>query len=274
MSSHSIKVACAVVLGFLIITVLENLTPEINEIEISLASNTASEFGLKIALLSDLHIGVDSQSLKDIAMLWQEVLQTSPDVIMLAGDYVNNGGAATDFSRHREEVAAILGATDNIPVIAVLGNHEEWSEPHLWAKAFHNAGIQLLENDVMELAQLSLCVRGFSDAFTGQFEYVDYPSACDGRIKVSLTHDPAGAFHSDVNGLVLAGHTHCGQIRLPFVGPVYVPSDAPAEAHCGLYSDDQRQVFVSSGIGTSVIPLRFLAQSQWDFITIIKKGKD
>lgn len=274
MRSHSIKVACAVVLGFLIITVLENLTPEINEIEISLAGNAASEFALKIALLSDLHIGADSQSLKDIAMLWQEVLQTSPDVIMLAGDYVNNGGAATDFSRHREEVAAILGATDNIPVIAVLGNHEEWSEPHLWAKAFHNAGIQLLENDVMELPQLSLCVRGFSDAFTGQFEYVDYPSACDGRIKVSLTHDPAGAFHSDVTGLVLAGHTHCGQIRLPFIGPVYVPSDAPAKAHCGLYSDDQRQVFVSSGIGTSVIPLRFLAQSQWDLITIINEGKD
>jgi uncharacterized protein len=266
--SHSIKVACAVVLGFLIITVLENLTPEINEIEISLAGNTASEFELKIALLSDLHIGADSQSLKDIAMLWQEVLQTSPDVIMLAGDYVNNGGAATDFSRHREEVAAILGATDNIPVIAVLGNHEEWSEPHLWAKAFHNAGIQVLENDVMELAQLSLCVRGFSDAFTGQFEYVDYPSACDGRIKVSLTHDPAGAFHSGVSGLVLAGHTHCGQIRLPLLGPLYVPSDAPKRGHCGLYIDGQRQVFVSSGVGTSVLPIRFLAQAQWDLITL------
>ena len=47
-----------------------------------------------------------------------------------------------------------------------------------------------------------------------------------------------------------------------------MPSDAPAKAHCGLYSDDQRQVFVSSGIGTSVMPLRFLAQSQWDLITI------
>ena len=272
MSSHYVKAASVVILGLLVVTAIGNLTPEINNVEISLAGDMTAESELKIALLSDLHIGADSQSVKDMAMLWQEVLQTSPDVIMLAGDYVNNGGGATDFSRHREEVAAILGATDNIPIIAVLGNHEEWSEPHLWAKAFHNAGIQVLENDVMELPQLSLCVRGFSDAFTGQFDYVDYPSACDGKIKVSLTHDPAGAFHPDVTGLVLAGHTHCGQLRLPFIGPVYVPSDAPAKAHCGLYSDDQRQVFVSSGIGTSVIPLRFLAQSQWDFITITKKA--
>jgi len=48
----------------------------------------------------------------------------------------------------------------------------------------------------------------------------------------------------------------------------YVPSDAPTEAHCGLYSDDQRQVFVSSGVGTRVIPFRFLAQSQWNLITL------
>ena len=118
------------------------------------------------------------------------------------------------------------------------------------------------------MANLNLCVRGFSDAFTDQFSYLDFPEACEDSVKISLTHDPAGAFDAAVTGLVLAGHTHCGQIRLPFIGPLYVPSTAPSSAHCGLYEDDQRQVFVSSGVGTSVLPIRFLAQAQWDLITI------
>jgi len=67
---------------------------------------------------------------------------------------------------------------------------------------------------------------------------------------------------------VLAGHTHCGQIRLPLLGALYVPSDAPKRGHCGLYIDGQRQIFVSSGVGTSVLPIRFLAQAQWDLITL------
>ena len=114
---------------------------------------------------------------------------------------------------------------------------------------------------------LNLCIRGFEDKFSHAFEYIDFPESCADKLKISFTHDPAGAFHKDVNGLVLVGHTHCGQINLPFIGPIYMPSQSPEEAQCGLYKEKQRQVFVSSGVGTSVLPIRIMTQSQWDLIT-------
>jgi hypothetical protein len=109
---------------------------------------------------------------------------------------------------------------------------------------------------------------GFRGKFTERCRYVDYPEDCQSLQKLSITHDPAGAFNEHVTGLVIAGHTHCGQISLPFIGPLWVPSDAPALAHCGLYEDSKRSVFVTSGVGTSVLPLRFGAQSQWDELNI------
>ena len=65
-----------------------------------------------------------------------------------------------------------------------------------------------------------------------------------------------GHFDARVKGLVLAGHTHCGQINLPFLGPLWVPTDAPKSAHCGLYQDEQRQVYVSSGARHQYVALQ------------------
>lgn len=246
----------------------DDLVPKINRIELSSIDRKVNDGNLRIALLSDLHIVNNPQSLRNIATLWEDVVAAAPDIIMLAGDYVNNGGAGEDITLHRQAVAKVLGRTEGIPIVAVLGNHEQWSNSMLWAQAFDDAGIVVLENQVVVMADLNLCVRGFSDAFTQQFSYLNFPEACEGRVMVSLTHDPAAAFDDRIFGLVLAGHTHCGQIRLPLLGALYVPSDAPKLAHCGLYEDGQRQVFVSSGVGTSVLPIRFLAQAQWDLITL------
>ena len=81
-------------------------------------------------------------------------------------------------------------------------------------------------------------------------------------------HDSAEAFNPSVRGLILAGHKHCGQISTPFEEPICMPSKAPREAYCGLHQDEQRQVYVSSGLGTSILPFRFNAQASWDLITI------
>ena len=125
----------------------------------------------------------------------------------------------------------------------------------------------MLTNEIEILEDLNLCVRGFDDQFSRALSYVDFPESCNKKIKINLTHDPAGAFHPKVRGLVLAGHTHCGQIRLPLIGPIFTPTEAPAEAQCGLYEDQQRQVFVGSGVGNSLLPIRIRTQSQWDLIT-------
>ena len=172
-----------------------------------------------------------------------------------------------DVDAHRRAIAEILGESKHIPVVAVLGNHETWSSPLLWSSAFRQAGISVLENQIYESDVANMCIRGLGDYFTKQFRYVDFPASCADKLNITLTHDPAGAFEPGVVGLIFAGHTHCGQVRLPFFGAPYVPTSAPKGAHCGLYSDAHRQLFVSAGVGTSVVPLRFLAQAQWDLIT-------
>ena len=268
MKSLYLKTIPLVFFLLLIATVVDDLAPKINRIELSSTNRNVNDGQLRIALASDLHIANNSESLSNIAALWEEVVAEAPDIIMLAGDYVSHVEAGNDLALHRGAIASVLGRTEGIPVLAVLGNHEQWSDSSLWAQAFGEVGIVVLENQVKVMAGLNLCVRGFGDAFTGKFSYLDFPESCDGRVKVSLTHDPAGAFDPQVSGLVLAGHTHCGQIRLPLLGPLYVPSDAPKSAHCGLYVDGQRQVFVSSGVGTSLLPIRFLAKAQWDLITL------
>ena len=106
------------------------------------------------------------------------------------------------------------------------------------------------------------------DFYTNRFMYIPFPEKCKEMVKITLTHDPAGAFHKDVTGLVISGHTHCGQIRFPLIGSLWVPTEAPSKAHCGLYKDSQRTVFTTSGIGTALLPLRIGTQAQWDFLTI------
>ena len=245
-----------------------SLITKINKVQILIPGDGIDPKVLRVALLSDLHIGDDESSFQELEKIWLEVLAEQPDVIMLAGDYINNGRKNRDIAQQRARIAKILSRSGDIPVIAVLGNHDEWSTPALWSLDFRAAGIVVLENQVMEIGRLNLCVRGFGDEFTRNFRYLDFPTNCNGKLQLSITHDPAAAFHPQVKGLVLAGHTHCGQIALPLLGPIYVPSDAPKKSQCGLYEDSQRQIFVSSGIGTSIFPIRFFAQSQWDLLTI------
>jgi predicted MPP superfamily phosphohydrolase len=233
-----------------------------------LVTDSESHETLRVALLSDLHVKNSPDAIADLAELWSEMIEQTPEIILLAGDYIDDGASNQDIASIGPAVANVLRHSNNIPVVAVLGNHDHWSGADAWTRYLSEAGVIVLENEIVILEVIGACIRGFGDAFTDHFRYVDFPPVCDGMLKISLMHDPAGAFSQQVTGLVLAGHTHCGQISIPFLGALYVPTQAPKEALCGLYKDEQRQVFVSSGVGTSVIPFRLNTQSEWDLITI------
>ena len=245
-----------------------SIQPRINVESLYLLTDAGSDKTLRVALLSDLHVKRSPTAIAKLSELWSEVIEQTPDIILLGGDYINDGASNQDIPSIGPAIANIFRVSGDIPVVAVLGNHDHWSGAESWTEYLSEAGVTVLENETVVLDAIGTCIRGFGDAFTDHFEYVDFPGTCADRLKITLTHDPAGAFNPKVGGLVLAGHTHCGQISIPFLGPLYVPTKAPKEAHCGLYKDEQRQVFVSAGIGTSVIPLRFNAKASWDLITI------
>ena len=228
------------------------------------------ETPLKVAVISDLHVDDSPENYSALRLVVADVLESQPDFILLLGDYTQHPDSISSLSQHADRVGERLGELSRIPTIAVLGNYENWSAPGLWAHSLTANGIRVLRNEVamIESGNQSACFRGLGDAFTGQLRYVDFPAECRELPKITLTHDPAGAFHPDVQGVVFAGHTHCGQIRLPIIGSPWIPSDAPDDATCGLYEDVDRFLWVSSGVGTSILPVRLGAQSQWDLIEI------
>jgi hypothetical protein len=228
----------------------------------------ATEAPLKLAVISDLHAEDSQASYDKIQLLVDQVAESQPDFILLLGDYTQHPDSINSLSQHASAVGKLLSGFTHIPTVAVLGNYENWSSPGLWSHALTDNGIKVLRNETVLIGsgEQSVCFRGLGDAFTDQLRYVDFPTECRKLPKITLTHDPAGAFHPDVEGVVFAGHTHCGQIRLPIIGSPWIPSDAPDDATCGLYEDADRFLWVSSGVGTSILPIRLGAQSQWDLI--------
>ena len=149
----------------------------------------------------------------------------------------------------------------------MLGNHDNYSEREQWLRAFENSPIYLIENEVHKLGQ-DICLRGLGDFSSGYYTPITWPESCDKSTKITLTHDPYVAFLDNNDGIVLAGHAHCGQVKLPFIGTPWTPTKAPVEAQCGKFSDDHKILIVTGDLNTSIIPLRLGTQSHWNLITL------
>ena len=132
----------------------------------------------------------------------------------------------------------------------------------------------MLEHEVarLEVSNRLLCVRGIGDAFTGHHRETPVPQDYEVAGQLTLTHDPFAAIALKLDGLVLAGHTHCGQLRIPDFGPIWARSDAPKEAICGEYKEAGLTLWVTSELGESILPVRLFAPSSWDLLTIFQSG--
>ena len=259
------------VLGtYLYFSISQNLKTERNTVTISLSDSSIGSNSLSVAVIGDVHLPEGSKHLDAFEKLVLEIKSTQPDLVVFVGDYTSDPKAMDDMPSHRKNIINIMKLIEPVPRAVVLGNYESWSDAEEWISEFNRLGVDIMENQtsLIQTVKGNVCIRGLGDKFTNRYDYVDYPEECENIPKFTITHDPAGAFNARVKGLVIAGHTHCGQISLPFIGPLWVPSDAPSDAHCGLYEDSQRTVFVTSGVGTTILPLRFGAQSQWDELNI------
>jgi len=255
---------------YLYVSISQNLKTERNTVTISLSDTSVGPSSLSVAVIGDVHLPEGSKHLDAFEKLVLEIKSTQPDLVVFVGDYTSDPKAMDDMSSHRKNIINIMKLIEPVPRAVVLGNYESWSNAEEWISEFNRLGVDIMENQtsLIQTVKGNVCIRGLGDKFTNRYDYVDYPEECENIPKFTITHDPAGAFNAQIKGLVIAGHTHCGQISLPYFGPLWVPTDAPSDAHCGLYEDNQRTVFVTSGVGTTILPLRFGAQSQWDELNI------
>jgi len=215
---------------------------------------------LTIAVLADLHAGsphIDVAKIDAIVALTNEL---QPDLVLLAGDYVIQGVVGGRFIAPRIIAEHLAGLQPPLGTFAVLGNHDWWLDGLVVADAFEAVGIAVLENDVaaIDFAGQGIWLAGIADDSTSTPDVDGTLAKVGGAGPVVLfTHDPA-VFEDVPQGPVLtvAGHMHGGQIYLPWLFAPVTPGRGPARWAYGHIHEGGRDLFVSGGIGTSILPIR------------------
>ncbi|MFO0666016.1 MAG: metallophosphoesterase [Polyangiaceae bacterium] len=226
-----------------------------HETRVPIESLPSAFDGYRIAHLSDLHIGsLTSQATIDA---WVERTNAAaPDLVVLTGDYVTNG---TVF---HEDIARALGrlkARDG--VYASMGNHDYFGEGEPLLGLLDAVGVSVLRNRgvLVERDTHSMYIAGVDDTWTKRDDLAlalrDRP---DGTTTVLLAHDPSTFVEASRAGvdLTLSGHTHGGQVAVPFLARALSLSHLAHRFHLGIYREGRSTLYVHPGLGTTGIPIR------------------
>jgi predicted MPP superfamily phosphohydrolase len=265
------------VAALLIFGLLEAIRPPVRrEMSIGVAQWPAGEPSLRIALLGDIHLGNRAMSSTRLRTIVREVNEARPDLVLIAGDFVVGHTPDSAVNLAPKLQAPLAGLRARWGAVAVLGNHDYWTSPASVETALTAAGVTVLENRTIRRGPLSIV--GIGDRFSGHADVRKAlaTAAPLGGIPVVLTHSP-DVVHELPSGfpLVLAGHTHCGQVVLPLFGPVLTRSPFQhwarlydAKLRCGAVWDNGRLVIVTAGLGSGSSPIRVGAPPDWWLVTL------
>jgi predicted MPP superfamily phosphohydrolase len=251
-------------------------TPIERHLSVELSGWPGDVSPLRVALLSDIHLGNRAMSIERLNSIVEQVNAARPDLILAAGDFLVGHDALGASERAAGLEVPLSRLNAPLGVIAVLGNHDHWTAPDAVRDALNRARVTVLENRAVRRGLVT--VIGVDDAFSGHddFESASASAARIGGIPIVLTHSP-DLVHKMRRGfpIVLAGHTHCGQVVLPWYGPLL--TRAPRENwrplydvryRCGVVRDTDRVVVVSAGLGSGSSPVRLGAPPDWWLLTV------
>ncbi len=216
---------------------------------------------IKVAILADLHVGSPFVDIEKVREVVEQTNGVSPDLVLLPGDFVIQnvlGGEFVDpwkIADILSELKAPLG------VWGVLGNHDWWHDAKAVRHAFEASGIPMLEDISVPLIHkgTKFWLTGISDYYEGPHDMERaFAHVPEGAPFLAMTHTPdIFPEYPKKSGLLIASHTHGGQVNIPFFGRPVVPSRYGERFAAGLIEENGKQMFVSTGIGTSIIPIRF-----------------
>ena len=216
---------------------------------------------MRIAMIGDIH--TDTRYINE-AKLQRIVDLTNaqhPDLIVLLGDYIHGVRGNSEHvepevtARYLKNLKAPLG------VYSVLGNHDWWYNGERVRQVFESEGIPILENEVKELNWhgKSFWLAGLADLWTRpQHVGETIGKIPAGSTIIALTHNP-DIFPNLPQSvpLLLAAHTHGGQVNIPLIGTPIVPSRFGSKYTAGHIFENNHHLFVTTGIGTSIMRVRF-----------------
>ena len=262
------------ILGFVIVNILlcfwivwGNTALMVSELSISTDRLPASFSSFRIAQISDLH---NTEFGENNETLLQMLSDCKPDIIVITGDLID--------AQHTDIEIALSFAQESVkiaPTFYVTGNHEASCSQYDTLKVgLESAGVTVLEDEVtyLEREGKTIALLGLSDPdFTIKGDLFGEISAMvstklknmleqDSMYSVLLSHRPE-LFETyaacDVD-LILSGHAHGGQFRLPFIGGLIAPDQGLFPQYdAGLFTDGNTNMVVSRGLGNSIIPIRF-----------------
>ena len=236
----------------------------VNEIKITNDKIPQSFEGFRIAQVSDLH---NAELGKDNNKLIEKLNECEPDIIVLTGDLIDsnhtNLEVALSFARQAVKIA---------PCYFVTGNHEAWvgSQYEELKTSLENAGVTVLQDEAIELNYGDECIQliGLNDPDFSERDSFLSESILETKLSqvnisngftILLSHRPEhfNVYQNKNIDLVLSGHAHGGQLRLPFLGGVIAPNQGLFPKYdAGIYTENGTTMIVSRGIGNSIIPVR------------------
>ena len=207
---------------------------------------------IRIVFVSDFHISKYGR--KRLERVVRLINKQNPDIVLSGGDFIKGHDGKHTLSI--EEQAAVLKEI-KAPFITVLGNHDGWYDKERVISALKGIGAKVLLNSSVKSG--NLYIAGVEDIQTG---VPDINKALEGTkdLRIILTHSPDIYYdvREDVT-LILAGHTHGGQVSFPLFGAPAVPSRYGSKFARRMIKETRNLMIITKGIGTSILPVRFCA---------------
>jgi predicted MPP superfamily phosphohydrolase len=224
---------------------------------------------LTITVIADLHAGGPNMGLARIREVVDAANALRSDIVLLLGDYFATHRFITERVPHAAWAGELKRLNSRLGTFAILGNHDWWYDIEGTRRALGGVGIPVLENDAFLLGETGekFWLAGIGDQLAyplgkRRFRGVDdlpgtLAKVTTGDPVILMVHEPDIFIEvPDRVALTLAGHTHGGQIRVPFIWPRLVPSSYGARFAYGHVVEGGRHMIVSGGLGTSIVPAR------------------
>lgn len=231
---------------------------------------------LRIGILSDLHAALPHMGEGRIRRIVARLLAEDPDLVLLPGDFAATGTVGVVPLAPASIARALSRLADDRPAFAVLGNHD-WDlggEPV--AAALEDVGIRVLRNENVRVPGPfgELVLAGVDDPVTRRDDLARALAGTEPEEPVLLlAHTPD--IHTRTPArvrLLVAGHTHGGQVRLPGLPPPVTMSRLPRRQAHGLHHDRGRHLLVTAGVGTTGLPLRFARPPELVVLDLVGEG--